>query len=466
MTSERKYHTFSIILVLISAFMYYYIGYPLVRTDVTILVSLYSVAFLSFLGLIRLNKENFFLLAGIAIAFRLVFLGSIPNLSQDFYRFIWDGRMLIEGWNPYLYLPNDLMISGNAPMAEAQELFDGMGNLNASHYTNYTPVNQLCFAFAGLVFGNSILGSVVVLRIFIILADLGILYFGKKLLSTLGLAIHPIWLYLLNPLIIIELTGNLHFEGVMIFFLVWSLYLLQKGFWKWAAVLLAISVSVKLIPLLFLPLFFQWFVNYKKAKFTQKHTSIVWKSIGKLLIFYSIVFAIVVALFLPFLSEKFIFNYKETISLYFQSFEFNASLYYIARWIGYEIVGWNLIATIGKITPIIVFIFVAGISLFRNNSDFKKIITALLFGLSFYFFTTTTMHPWYLSTLLILSVFTKYRFTVIWSLMIILSYTTYQNESYVENLTFVAVEYVAVYGFLVYELCIHSTKKNPLEISK
>ncbi len=460
MTSERKYHRFSIILVLLSAFVYYYIGYPLLRTDVTILISLYSISFLSFFGLIRLEKGNFFILAGIAIALRLVFLGSIPNLSQDFYRFIWDGRMLVEGWNPYLYVPNDLMASGTAPMAEAQELFNGMGNLSASHYTNYPPINQLCFAFAGWFSGNSIVGSVVVLRLLIILADVGTLYFGKKLLENLGLPINNIWLYILNPFIIIELTGNLHFEGVMIFFLVWSLYLLQKGYWKWAAVLLAVSVSVKLIPLLFLPLFFQWFVNYKKSENKQLTFSIVKKGIIQLIVFYSIVFATIVVLFLPFLSKQFILNYQETVGLWFQNFEFNASVYYIARWIGYEIIGWNMIATIGKITPILVLVFVIGMSLFKNNSDFKKIITALLFGLSFYFFTTTTMHPWYLATLLILSVFTNYRFTVVWSFMIIFSYTAYQNEGYAENLGFVALEYIVVYGFLIWELFVKKEKRQ------
>ena len=152
--SAEKYQNFSIVLVLISAFVYYYIGYPLVRTDVTILISLFAVGFASFYGLIQLKKTNFIFLAGIAIVFRLVFLGSIPNLSQDFYRFIWDGRMLVEGWNPYLYLPNDLMASGIAPIAEAQELFNGMGNLSASHYTNYPPINQLCFAIAGCLQGK------------------------------------------------------------------------------------------------------------------------------------------------------------------------------------------------------------------------------------------------------------------------------------------------------------------------
>ena len=461
--STGKYHKFSIILVLISAFVYYYIGYPLVRTDVTILITLYSVAFLSFFGLIRLEKNHFFTLAGIAILFRLVFLGSIPNLSQDFYRFIWDGRMLLEGWNPYVYLPNNLMVSGTAPIAEAQVLFDGMGNLSASHYTNYPPINQLCFAIAGFFSGNSILGSVIVLRILIILADIGTLYFGKKLLSALGLPIKNIWLYILNPFVIIELTGNLHFEGVMIFFFIWSLYLLQKGSWKWAAVMIAFSVSVKLIPLLFLPIFFQWFTKYKVSELTKITFPIIWKGILKLLAFYSIVIATILILFLPFLSKQFVSNYQETVQLWFLNFEFNASFYYIARWIGYKTVGWNMIATIGKITPIIVLIFVTGLSLLRNNKDFKKMISALLLGLSFYFFTTTTMHPWYLATLLILSVFTNYRFTVVWSFMIIFSYTAYTNEVYAENLGFVALEYVVVYGFLAYELFKQYLKKPAVQ---
>lgn len=463
--SSAKYRSFSLVLVLLSAFVYYYIGYPLIRTDVTLLISLYAIGFACFFGLIRLEKTNFFFLAGIAIVLRLVFLGSTPNLSQDFYRFIWDGRMLVEGWNPYLYLPNNLMTSGTAPIAEAQELWQGMGNLSASHYTNYPPINQLCFAIAGLFAGKSILDSVIVLRILIILADIGTLYFGKKLLERLGLPIHHIWLYILNPFIIIELTGNLHFEGVMIFFLIWSLYLLHKGSWIWAAIVLALSVSVKLIPLIFLPILFQWFAKHKASEISKKTFPTIWKGSLKLLAFYGIVVATIVILFLPFLSQQFIDNYQQTVGLWFQNFEFNASFYYIARWIGYETVGWNLIKDIGRVTPIIVLIFVAIISLFRDNTNFQKTITALLFGLSFYFFTTTTMHPWYLSTLLILSVFTNYKFTLIWSFTVIFSYTAYQNKGYKEQLDFVALEYIVVYGFLIYELFFRKENTQKLQVS-
>ena len=62
------------------------------------------------------------------------------------------------------------------------------------------------------------------------------------------------------------------------------------------------------------------------------------------------------------------------------------------------------------------------------------------------------MHPWYLATLILLSVFTKYRFPIVWSLVIILSYAAYANEIYKENLVLVSIEYLIVYGFLIWEL--------------
>ena len=73
------------------------------------------------------------------------------------------------------------------PIAEAATLYDGMGELNGSHYTNYPPLNQLCFFIAALFASKSIFGSIIVLRVLIIRADIGILYFGKKLLERLNL---------------------------------------------------------------------------------------------------------------------------------------------------------------------------------------------------------------------------------------------------------------------------------------
>ena len=253
-----------ILLVVLSFLLYFYFTYDLLRTDYIKLIMLYSGLFFLFYKLVQLLKNHITFLTWLAFIFRAIFILAIPNLSQDFYRFIWDGRMILEGFNPYLFSVESFISKSEFPVAQAQELYTGMGMLNASHFTNYPPLNQLCFVIAGLFAGKSLLGSVIVMRLIIIAADFGTLYFGKKLLKELNIPVYNIFWYILNPFIIIELTGNLHFEGVMIFFLVWSLYLLHIGKWQLSAVILALSVSVKLIPLIFLPLFFQK-LNWKKV---------------------------------------------------------------------------------------------------------------------------------------------------------------------------------------------------------
>src|SRR5690606_14024281 len=263
--------------------------------------------------------------------------------------------LLLHGVSPYLFTPSSSTELG-VTIEQSQQLIEGMGSLNASHFSNYPPINQLFFAIAALFTGKSILGSVIILRVLIILADIGILYFGKKILEQLNLPIKNIFWYFLNPFIIIELTGNLHFEGVMLFFFVWALYLLFKGKWLWAAFLIGISVSVKLIPLLFLPLFLKYFTKFTLAPLSDRRLN--WP---KLLKFYSVIGITVLMTFLPFLSSEFIQNFSATIALWFQNFEFNASVYYIIRWIGFQVVGWNIIETVGKILPVLVFLFVLGI---------------------------------------------------------------------------------------------------------
>ncbi|ARV06513.1 mannosyltransferase [Polaribacter sp. SA4-10] len=444
----------SIFLITVSTILYFIFAYFLERTAFGTLLFLWVSLFSCFYFLIKSKDINFSTLVGLTILFRFVFLFAIPNLSQDFYRFIWDGRMILEGLNPYLSLPETFIQQGLNPIAETANLFNGMGEMNASHYTNYPPINQLCFLITALFASKSIFGSVVVLRILIILADIGILYFGKKLLERLHLPIKNIFWYVLNPFIIIEMTGNLHFEPVMLFFLIWAFYKLHQQKWIFAAILIACSISVKLIPLLFLPLFYQWFI---------KNTASWFSGIKKLAFFYFIIFTTTIILFLPFYSTEFIDNYSNSVGLWFGKFEFNASFYYIFRKIGYLITGYNEIAIIGKITPFLTIGFLLIITFFRKNDTLPQLITASLFGLCFYYFTATTVHPWYLATPLILSVFTKYRFPLIWSFIMILSYQAYANLPWKENLWFIGLEYFILYAFLIYEVKPISKRYNKVK---
>jgi Gpi18-like mannosyltransferase len=443
-----------LLIVLTSIVFYLLFAYDLLRTEYVKLIMLYGALFFLFYKLIDLYKGNITFLTYIAFGFRSVFILAIPNLSQDFYRFIWDGRMILEGFNPYLYTVESFISKDEFPISSAKELYVGMGSLNASHFTNYPPINQLCFVIGNLLPGKSILSSVIGLRLIIIGADFGTLYFGKKLLEKLEIPVYNIFWYILNPFIIIELTGNLHFEGVMIFFLIWSLYLLHNGKRTWAAVVLALSISVKLMPLIFLPLFYQWFLRQEGPLFMK---------LTKLVKFYITVGITTLLLFTPFYSSEFITNYSKTVALWFQNFEFNASLYYVAREIGYLFRGYNEIAIIGKTSAIIVVLFVLTLTFLRKNKNAVQLITAMLLALSFYYFTATTVHPWYIATLLILSVFTKYKFPLVWSFVIIFSYLAYVNINKAdksENLWVIAFEYIIVYGVFIWEVFI----KKPIRI--
>ena len=152
------------------------------------------------------------------------------------------------------------------------------------------------------------------------------------------------------------------------------------------------------------------------------------------------------------------------MGLWFRNFEFNASIYYIAREIGYLFRGWNEIAIIGKVLPTITILFLIIITFFRKNKSPQQLITGLLIGITLYYFTTTTMHPWYLATLVLLSVFTKYRFPIVWSVVIVLSYQVYANNPWKENLWFVGLEYLIVFGFLFWEIFQIKKSKTALNL--
>jgi len=448
-----KYKKTTIAYVLISCVLYLWFAYGLERTEALKLVLLYVALFVFAYRIIKTSGFYFRILVMATILFRLLFLLAIPNLSQDFYRFVWDGRMILEGFNPYLYTPDSFILNDKEPIANAIELHTGMGELSAMHFTNYPPLNQLCFVLGNLFPGQSILSSVIGMRLVIIAADLGTLYFGKKLLERLHLPSNRIFWYILNPFIIIEFAGNLHFEGVMIFFIVWSLYLLHSGQWKWAAVLLACSISVKLIPLMFLPLFFWWFVKKEKPLL----------GIQQLILFYSIVLLTVLLLFLPFFSMEFINNYSKTVGLWFGNFEFNASIYYLAREIGYAITGYNEIAIIAKILPVISVITILGFSFFKQNNTIPKLTSSILIAFSCYLFLSTTVHPWYIGTLVLLCIFTNYRYPLIWSIAIILSYLAYLGigtSDKSENLWVIGLEYLIVFSIFIKEVFF----RKPLKI--
>lgn len=444
MLSYWRLHRYPILFAIGSVLFYASFAYDLVRTDFVKLFMLCAALFFLCYKIMQFEKWNFNFLLVIGILFRLVFLVAEPNLSQDYFRFIWDGELIKNGINPYLHTPDQLMEQGNVPIANADELYAGMSELNARHYSNYPPVNQLFFALAALLGGGSILGSIIVMRLTIILADLGILYFGRKLLQNLNLANHMAFWYFLNPLVIIELTGNLHFEGIMLFFFVWSLYLISKNQMLWATPVYALSIMVKLVPLLLLPMFLKYL------------------GIKKSMVFYSLVSVSCILILYPFYSSFFIDHYSETVGLWFSNFEFNASVYNVVKKIAvehYEAKPWELIETYGSMIIKAMIAIVLLIALLRKNQKLQTVITSMMLALACYYFLSSTVHPWYVVFLLGIAIFTEYKFVLVWSFAVILSYYAYTNPDYKENLWLLAIEYILVIGFFLYEMMANGPKK-------
>ena len=368
----------------------------------------------------------------IGLVFRLIILISTPNLSQDFYRFFWDGQLILNGFNPYLNTPNQIIISKLISFPEMNEIYELMGSLSQNNYSNYPPIHQIITFLALLITDKSIITSIISLRLILILFDLGILFYGIKLLKKLKKPKNIIFIYFLNPLVILELTGNLHLEGVMVFFMILSFYHLYRKSEIYSGIFLGLSILTKLIPLIILPLFLFRLGLKKSIRFIVTITAVI--STG----------------FAPFINFKSLINYSESINLWFSNFEFNASIYYALKEIfkGFNI---RLIDYMVYIIPISIFIVLTYLISMKKNKT-QDILTQSLIILTTYLFISTTIHPWYIIPLIFLSCFTNYRYPIFWSFTIFLSYFSYYEIQVNENHFLLAIEYGLVIGILFYEI--------------
>ena len=140
-----------------------------------------------------------------------------------------------------------------------------------------------------------------------------------------------------------------------------------------------------------------------------------------------------------------------SLELYFNKFEFNASIYYLVRQWDFRMLGYNNIAVIGPRMAIATFILILGYSVYEYRNK-RLLFDSLLWILLIYFAMATTVHPWYIVTILGVSVFTRKRWPVAWSLLIFLTYAGYGELGYTENYWLIAIEYIGVLIFLIYDL--------------
>lgn len=427
---------------ILSGLLYIFIEYAVMRHETSKLLVSLGLLFLIYVWISKSINEGeitFWLFA--AIVFRVSLLFALPNLSDDFYRFIWDGRLLASGYHPFAELPGYYMKQQVIIPGIDQALFQKLNSPN--YFTIYPPVNQFIFWLAVKLSPHSILDSVIAMRSIIISAEIGTLLVIRKILIHYNLPPGKILIYALNPLVIIELTGNLHFEALLIFFMLCSFWLLIKEKLAASAFYFALAICSKLIPIIVLPLI------------------LTRLGLRKSLRYYMIVGVCCVLLFIPLLNVEIISGFRESIGYYFKKFEFNASLYYIIREWGFWKFGYNIIETVGwKLaiyTTVAILLYtlwdaIQNSKLKTQSSQAARLLPAYLSTFSIYFAFATIVHPWYIATLVAFSVFSGYRFAVLWSALVFLTYAGYTSQGFNENLWLTIIEYILVICYLAYEM--------------
>lgn len=412
-------------LLLLSA--YFFIAYFLQRTDTAALLAAVSMVSGLYANLIRrpLIPSDYYYFLSLAFALRLVFLFAFPALSDDVYRFIWDGRLMEAGINPYAYLPEELMRGRLAGRQPFEVLFPHLNS--PRYYSLYPPVLQLLFFLSvKCSFGMQAM-AVVNLRLLVLAAECGTFFFLGRILKLLHIDRDRIFIYAFNPLIIIELSGNLHLEAVMIFFLSGAIYCLLLQRISWLAVCLALAASTKVIPLILLPLI---------IRKMGLRTGIP---------FAGLVAVVCMALFLPFANQTLLRHLAESFGLYFRQFEFNASIYYLTKWLECRLTGQEIIRFTGILLPMLSTGIVVWLSVRIKKEDCWPVVFERALAILFtYYICSPVVHPWYLAFPVMLSVFVPFRYALVWSVLAFLSYAHYATFPYKEPVLLLWIEYLIV----------------------
>ncbi|MFB6257261.1 MAG: polyprenol phosphomannose-dependent alpha 1,6 mannosyltransferase MptB, partial [Flavobacteriales bacterium] len=358
------------------------LGYLIPRTAFWTLFSLYTILFGIYLfewGKGSMMGASSILFYG--LIFRLALLGMDPNWSDDVARFIWDGRIVAHGEDPFEAKPSKLLGTERGDrMGLERDLYQEMNS--PDRYSVYPPVKQYIFGGTALIAGMNTGVHTVLLRILLLLADLAVALALMRLLAYFQLPRSGAALYFLNPLVILEGVGNLHFEVLLLAFFLWGTYLALKGRGIiLPGLLLGAAVSTKLIPLLFLPFFLK----------THR-----WRALS----LYAIVGLSVLLSFWPWLTESSLLHFLTSLKLYFQTFEFNASIYELVKWGGYQWTGYNIISRAGPALSIITFVGVMTMLVSARLKEKQDLFSLFVFALSLHLFLATTVHPWYILPLI------------------------------------------------------------------
>jgi len=202
-----------------------------------------AVSFIPYAGLLAVSSSLRRPPPGSLAALALLFGGPLllapPLLSDDLYRYLWEGRIWLEGFNPYRLAPDDLAL---VPLRDEVWLKIN----NPAIGSIYPPLSQLLFVVAAW-FG----GQVWMVKLLALLAHAVTAGFVARIAKS---SQAPIALAL-NPLLLSESALNGHLDilcGLALLVTAWALA--QQRYAR-AGIAACAAIGLKVVGLALLPLF-------------------------------------------------------------------------------------------------------------------------------------------------------------------------------------------------------------------
>ncbi len=331
-----------------------------------------------------------------ALIFRLTLFFSPPTLSDDIYRYVWDGRVQLAGINPYLHAPDAVELSPLRNALHAQ--------INHPEIpTIYPPLAQLFFLLIA-----SVNESVEAIKLGLIACDIALCLLLVLLLKKRGQDPRRALFYAWHPLPLVEIAGSGHIDVLGTLLLMLCLYGVSTARKNLASIALAAAFLAKLVPILLLP------ALWKQFALSQENSLRNWLSpAGRLPLLYFLAFCLVG--YLPFAEMG--TDIFAGLGTYLRHWHFNDLAYSMLR-AGLQI--WDPDAALHARWLCMSLLFAIVIYALKYQADPLR---AAFWLMGAYTLLSPTLHPWYLLWVLPLMPF---FFNAAWVLLGFLVFLAYE----------------------------------------
>jgi hypothetical protein len=177
----------------------------------------------------------------LGVLFRVVLIPGVPDLSSDFYRYLWDGRVFHAGANPYAFPP----VAAALEPLRYDDLHTHLNRPYALGY--YPPLAQWVFRAVA-----ALRPDVVGLKLAFIGFEAAGIAALLLLLRGAGRPLSQSLVYLWNPLIVIELARGGHSDALMLPFLLLAIHFRRKDRMTLAGIALGLAALARLYPIVLL----------------------------------------------------------------------------------------------------------------------------------------------------------------------------------------------------------------------